>query len=92
MYNYYIRKNKLEHKYPIIQEGEKIKFMYLKTSNPIQKNVISFFQQLPKEFNLEKYVDYTMQFEKSFLEPLKNVLECIGWHHEKRGNLLSFFN
>ena len=92
LYNYYIRKNKLEHKYPIIQEGEKIKFMYLKTPNPIQENVISFFQQLPKEFNLEKYVDYTMQFEKSFLEPLKNVLECIGWHHEKRGNLLSFFN
>jgi DNA polymerase elongation subunit (family B) len=92
LYNYHVKKNKVENKYPLIQEGEKIKFMYLKTPNPIQENVISFFQQLPKEFNLEKYVDYTTQFEKSFLEPLKNVLECIGWQHEKRGNLSSFFS
>ena len=92
LYNYYVRKNKVENKYPIIQEGEKIKFLYLKTPNPIQENVISFFQQLPKEFNLEKYVDHMMQFEKSFLEPLKNVLECIGWQHERRGNLSSFFS
>jgi DNA polymerase elongation subunit (family B) len=92
LYNYYVRKNKIENKYPIIQEGEKIKFLYLKTPNPIQENVISFFQQLPKELNLEKYVDYMMQFDKSFLEPLKNVLECIGWQHERRGNLSSFFS
>jgi len=91
LYNYYIRKNNLEHKYPIIQEGEKIKFLYLKTPNPIRENVISFFQQLPKELNLDKYVDHTLQFEKSFLEPLKTVLECIGWEYERRGSLSSFF-
>ena len=91
LYNYYIRKNNLEHKYPIIQEGEKIKFIYLKTPNPIQENVISFFQQLPKELNLDKYIDYTLQFEKSFFEPIKNVLECIGWQAERKGNLSSFF-
>ena len=91
LYNHYVRRNKVENKYPVIQEGEKIKFLYLKTPNPIGENVISFFQQLPKEFNLEKYVDYQLQFEKSFLEPLKNVLVSIGWQHEKRGNLMSFF-
>jgi DNA polymerase elongation subunit (family B) len=91
LYNYYIRKNNLEHKYPIIQEGEKIKFIYLKTPNPIRENVISFFQQLPKELNLDKYIDYTLQFEKSFFEPLKNVLECIGWQAERKGSLTSFF-
>jgi len=91
LYNYYIRKNKLEHKYPLIQEGEKIKFLYLKTPNPIGENVIAFFQQLPKELNLEKYVDYTTQFEKSFLEPLKTVLQCIDWQYERRGSLTSFF-
>jgi DNA polymerase elongation subunit (family B) len=91
LYNYYIRKNNLEHKYPIIQEGEKIKFIYLKTPNPIRENVISFFQQLPKELNLDKYIDYTLQFEKSFFEPLKNVLECIGWQAERKGSLSSFF-
>jgi DNA polymerase elongation subunit (family B) len=91
LYNYYVRKNNLEHKYPLIQEGEKIKFIYLKTPNPIRENVISFFQQLPKELNLDKYIDYTLQFEKSFFEPLKNVLECIGWQAERKGNLTSFF-
>jgi DNA polymerase elongation subunit (family B) len=91
LYNHYVRRNKVENKYPVIQEGEKIKFLYLKTPNPIGENVISFFQQLPKEFNLEKYVDYQLQFEKSFFDPLKNVLESIGWQSEKRGNLMSFF-
>ena len=92
LYNYYVKKNKLEHKYPLIQEGEKIKFMYLKEPNPIGENIIAFFQRLPTELNLEKYIDYTTQFEKSFLEPLKNVLECIDWQYERRGSLTSFFS
>ena len=86
-----LSRNKLTHKYPLIQEGEKIKFLYLKTPNPIQENVISFFQNLPPEFNVEKYVDFNKQFEKSFFEPLKNVLECIGWDYERSVSLLSFF-
>jgi DNA polymerase elongation subunit (family B) len=92
LYNYHIRKHNLTHKYPLIQEGEKIKFLYLRTPNPIQENVISFFQNIPVEFNLEKYVDYKLQFEKSFYEPLKNVLECIGWDAERKISLLSFFS
>ena len=91
LYNYYISRNKLTHKYPLIQEGEKIKFLYLKTPNPLHENVISFFQNLPPGFNLDKYVDYNRQFEKSFFEPLKNVLECIGWDYERSVSLLSFF-
>ena len=91
LYNHYVSRNKLTHKYPLIQEGEKIKFLYLKTPNPIQENVISFFQNLPPEFNVEKYVDFNKQFEKSFFEPLKNVLECIGWDYERSVSLLSFF-
>jgi DNA polymerase elongation subunit (family B) len=91
LYNYHVSSNKLTHKYPLIQEGEKIKFLYLKTPNPIHENVISFFQNLPPEFNLDKYVDYNKQFEKSFFEPLKNVLECIGWDYERSVSLLSFF-
>jgi hypothetical protein len=66
--------------------------MYLKEPNPIGENIIAFFQRLPTELNLEKYIDYTTQFEKSFLEPLKNVLECIDWQYERRGSLTSFFS
>ena len=91
LYNWYVKKYKVEHKHPFIQEGEKIKFMYLKTPNPIHENCISFFGELPKEFGIEKYVDYQTQFEKSFLEPLKNVLQCIGWQHEKVITIGSFF-
>ena len=91
LYNWYVKKYKVEHKHAFIQEGEKIKFMYLKTPNPLHENCISFFGELPKEFGIEKYVDYQTQFEKSFLEPLKNVLQCIGWEHEKRITLRGFF-
>ena len=91
LYNWYVKKHKVEHKHPFIQEGEKIKFMYLKTPNPLHENCISFFGELPKEFGIEKYVDYQTQFEKSFLEPLKNVLQCIGWTHEKVITIGSFF-
>jgi len=91
LYNWYVKKYEVEHKHPYIQEGEKIKFMYLKTPNPLHENCISFFGELPKEFGIEKYVDYQTQFEKSFLEPLKNVLQCIGWEHQKRITLGRFF-
>ena len=91
LYNHYIGKHKIANKFPLIQEGEKIKFIYLKKPNPIGENVISFFNTLPKEFGLDKYIDHNLQFEKSFLEPLKNVLDCIGWKHERTGSLSSFF-
>ena len=91
LYNHLVSSNKLVHKYPLIKEGEKIKFFYLKTPNPIQENVIAFFQNLPPEFNLDKYVDYQRQFEKCFFEPLRNVLDCIGWKSERSVSILTFF-
>ena len=92
LYNHYIKKHKVENKYPRIQEGEKIKFIYLKVPNPIQENVISFFQEVPREFGLDKFVDHDKQFEKAFYEPIRNVLECIGWKFpERQGSLLDFF-
>jgi DNA polymerase elongation subunit (family B) len=71
LYNYYVKEKKLSHKYSIINNGEKIKFCYLKKPNPIHENIISFIQQFPKELNLDKYIDYELQFEKAFLDPLK---------------------
>jgi DNA polymerase elongation subunit (family B) len=91
LYNYYIKKNKLTAKYSLIQNGEKIKFCYLKLPNPIYENVISFIQEFPKELNIEKYIDYDLQFEKGFLEPLKIILNAIGWNSERTTTLDSFF-
>ena len=91
LFNHYVKKNKLTQKYSLINNGEKIKFCYLKRPNPIQENVISFIQQFPEELNLDKYIDYDLQFEKSFLEPLKIILDSIGWQSERTVNLESFF-
>lgn len=91
LYNHYLRKHNLTHKYPIIQEGEKVKFIYLRTPNKINENVISFIQELPKELGLDKSIDYDVQFEKSFLEPLKTILDTIGWKTEKINTLEFLF-
>ena len=91
LYNHYIKENKLTNKYSLIQNGEKIKFCYLKKPNIIHENIISFIQDFPKELNLDKYIDYDLQFEKSFLEPLKIILDSIGWEVEKTNTLESFF-
>ena len=91
LFNHYIKQNKLTNKYSLIQNGEKIKFVYLKKPNSIHENIISFIQEFPKELNLDKYIDYDLQFEKSFLEPLKIILDAIGWNVEKTVNLESFF-
>jgi DNA polymerase elongation subunit (family B) len=91
MYNYNIKKLKLQHKYPLIQEGEKIKFIYLRTPNKIGENVISFFQTLPKEFDIHGSINYDEQFNKSFLSPVKVILDAIGWSPEKRITLEFLF-
>ena len=78
-------------KYNVINNGEKIKFCYLKNPNPIRENVISFINELPKEFGLSQYIDYDLQFDKSFIEPLKAILDAIGWSVEKQATLDSFF-
>ena len=92
LFNYYIQEKKLTNKYSLINNGEKIKYIYLKIPNTIRENVISFIQEFPKELNLDKYIDYDLQFEKAFLEPLKSILDAIGWGIEKKSNLESFFN
>ena len=91
LYNYYVKQKKLDSKYSLINNGEKIKFLYLKKPNIIQENVISFIQDFPTELGLDKYIDYELQFEKSFVEPLKSVLDAIGWNVEKTVNLELFF-
>ena len=91
LFNYYVKKKKLDNKYSLINNGEKVKFCYLKLPNPIHENVMSFIQDFPKELELNNYVDYDLQFEKSFVEPLKAILNAIGWSVEKTATLEAFF-
>tara|TARA_B100000424_G_scaffold57337_1_gene41386 strand:- start:34171 stop:36648 length:2478 start_codon:yes stop_codon:yes gene_type:complete len=93
LYNHLIRKNRLAHKYPFIQEGDKIKFLHMKLPNVYQSSSISFITKLPKEINFA--VDYELQFEKSFVEPLNYIIEKIKWNVDRsygtQGTLESFF-
>jgi hypothetical protein len=91
LFNHYVKEKKLTNKYSLINNGEKIKYLFLKKPNIIQENVISFISDFPKELGLDKYVDYELQFEKSFVDPLKSILDTIGWNVEKTVNLESFF-
>jgi DNA polymerase elongation subunit (family B) len=92
LYNDLIKRKKLDKTYQAIKEGEKIKFIYLKEPNTIQSNVISFPTIVPKELDIEKYIDYDLQFDKSFLEPLKIILDSIDWKTEHVSSLEDFFN
>jgi len=92
IYNMMLEKNKLTKKYPLIQEGEKIKYTYLKEPNPTGDSSIAMLNELPKEFKLEDYIDYERQFEKSFLDPMKVLLQTIGWDHEKKATIMDFFS
>tara|TARA_Y100000034_G_scaffold46370_1_gene57084 strand:+ start:249 stop:2741 length:2493 start_codon:yes stop_codon:yes gene_type:complete len=83
IYNHLLNKNKLIHKYPLIQDGEKIKYLLLKTPNVLQANVISFLGELPKEFDLHKMVDMEKQFEKSYVDPLEFIVEVIDWEIDR---------
>jgi DNA polymerase elongation subunit (family B) len=82
---------KLDRVYQKINEGEKIKFIYMKEPNPIRSNIIAFPMSLPKEFDLETYIDYDIQFIKAFLEPIKIITESIDWKTEQVSSLESFF-
>ena len=96
LYNHYVKKLKLSDKYRIIVDGDKIKFLHLKKPNPMggiagQDQVISFPNELPKEFELKEFIDYETQFDKAFLHPLKNILDIIGWNWEEVSTLEGFF-
>jgi len=91
LHNHYVRKAGLENKYSMINNGDKIKFIHLKKPNPMGENVISFQTDFPRELNLQQYIDYDVQFNKAFLEPVKVILDAINWNVEKTVNLESFF-
>lgn len=91
LYNHWIKMKGIDKQTPPIYEGQKIRFVYLKP-NYTKEDVIAFSEDgLPPELGLDAFVDRHLQFEKSFLEPLKNVTEKIGWKHERSSDLSAFF-
>lgn len=91
LYNHLLKKHGLDKKYESIQEGEKIKFIYLKEPNTIRENCIAFLGKIPNELDINRYVDYNTMFEKSFLDPLQQILDGLGWKTEKTATLEDLF-
>jgi DNA polymerase elongation subunit (family B) len=91
LYNHHVKENNLIKKYETIKDGEKVKFCYLKTPNRIKENVIAFPNNLPRELGLHEYIDYDTQYEKAFVDPLRLILDAIGWRTEAVSSLDDFF-
>jgi len=91
MFNHYLKTKKLTTKYNLINPGEKIKYIYLKTPNPTGENVISFISELPRELNFNSFIDYDIMYQKGFIDPMQGILDAIGWKTEKQATLFDFF-
>ena len=78
LYNHLLKTKKVSHKHQTIYEGDKGKFVHLR-KNPWNANVITFIGSLPTEFDMHKLIDYEQQFTKSFMDPLRFILEAINW-------------
>ena len=91
LYNKLLKDKSLNLKYEKIQEGDKIKFLYLKEPNSLHENTIAFVTKLPKEFEITKYVDYDLIFQKAFIDPLENILKPLGWNTEPQATLEDLF-
>ena len=91
LFNKQVKKHGLEKRFELVKNGDKIKFCYLKRPNPMGENVVSYPLNLPKELNLDKYIDYDMMFTKSFLDPIQVILDAVGWDAEAVASLEDFF-
>ena len=91
LFNYYIEKNGLKNAYPLISNGEKIKFLYLKVPNTVRENVFGFIDKFPRELGIDKYVDYDTMWEKAFINPLDSIISTINWTHKEMASLDGLF-
>ena len=93
LYNHLVEKNKLGNKYPYIQEGDKIRFLHMQEPNIYQASAFSFITKIPKELDIIDQIDYSQQYEKSFLEPLRVITDKMKWilKNDEVGTLEDFF-
>jgi DNA polymerase elongation subunit (family B) len=91
VYNQMIAVKNLTNKYKLISDEEKIKFCYLKKPNPCHHNVIASPGDLPTEFGLNEYIDYDLQFDKAFLDPIKSITDVLGWNLDGEVSTLEGF-
>jgi DNA polymerase elongation subunit (family B) len=84
VYNHHLKKMGLDSKYPLINDGERVKFIMMNKRNPFREDVIAFPDKLPPEFDLVKYIDWNLQYKKAFVAPLEKITNALGWSMEKQ--------
>ena len=92
LFNNSVREAQLDDLYPLINDGDKIKFLYLRVPNPVHENVFGFIDKFPSELNMQKYIDYEEMWDKAFLAPLDSIIKTIGWNHKEVSSLESLFD
>lgn len=77
--------------YSKVNEGDKIKYLFLNKVNPIGEETIGFVEYLPTQFGLHDHVDRRAQFEKAFMSPINEILVAMQWDRKIVSNLFGFF-
>ena len=91
IYNNLIKEKKLDNRYQAINNGDKVKFSYMKLPNPLHENVLAAPNGIPEEVDLDRFINYDLQFDKGYLEPIRTILDAVGWRTEKTQTLEDFF-
>lgn len=91
-FNKWLKDNRLETKYSPIQEGEKIKYVYLKLPNIIKEDVIAWSSSdPPKELKLETMIDFERHFQIGYMNPIKTLLTAVGWKEKETISMSDLF-
>lgn len=91
LFNHHVKKNGIDNNYELIYNGDNMKYIYMMTPNSIRENIFGFKDAFPHELKLEKYIDYELQFQKTFIEPINMILKTLNWTDEKVVSLQDFF-
>lgn len=87
LFNQGLVKHNLEAQYPMVKEGDKIKYVYLKMPNTSKQNVIGYVDKLPKEFGLHRFIDYDTMYDKTYMAQMGTLMEAMGWQAKDKGVL-----
>lgn len=92
-YNELLRRKNLTDKYPLIKDGDRVKFVRLKVPNPTHQIWVSFPNAyLPEELQLDKFIDRDDLANVGFLTPLNTIATAANMNLEHVATLESFFS
>ena len=91
VYNRFLERNGIKDMRKIY-DGDKAKFAYLDMPNPFHQNVVAVPDEMAaRRLDLDTLVDRASQFEVGFLDPLKKVLDQVGWTTEEVNTVDSLY-